>query len=176
MAQRNISFFECDDESYLITNQYLFGSRIYEYENANSYYNINVNNILPYKKRDKEYVIRYIDANKSAFPPIQLKINNFYYEIHDYNSVSEIIYIENDDKEFFKKCREIWNRITKLIGINNARDFVKTDLYDDEFNMAHVHKNTSFVEGNYGTKLVIVLDSVFNGYLKTSLIQVKTHK
>ena len=42
--------------------------------------------------------------------------------------------------------------------------------------MAHVHKNTSFVEGNYGTELVIVLDSVFNGYLKTSLIQVKTHK
>ena len=42
--------------------------------------------------------------------------------------------------------------------------------------MVDVHKNTSFVEGNYTGKLVIVLHSVIDNYLKISLIQVKTHK
>ena len=39
-------------------------------------------------------------------------------------------------KSFFKKCKEIWNRITKLIGINNVLDFVRTYSNDDEFIMA----------------------------------------
>ena len=81
--------------------------------------------------------------------------------------------IYSDDKELFKKCREIWNRINKLIGINYAEDFVKTDFYSDEFIMADVHENTSFVEGNYRNQLIIVLDSVFNYHTKTLLIQVK---
>ena len=42
--------------------------------------------------------------------------------------------------------------------------------------MVDVHKNTSFVEGNYRDKIVIVLHSAIDNYLKTSLIQVKTHK
>ena len=42
--------------------------------------------------------------------------------------------------------------------------------------MANTHENTSFLEGNYGNELVIVLHSVFNNYPKTSLIQVKKHK
>ena len=42
--------------------------------------------------------------------------------------------------------------------------------------MADGHKNTSFLEGNYRNKLVIVLDSVIDDYLRTSLIQTKTHK
>ena len=50
------------------------------------------------------------------------------------------MFIYNDDK--------IWNKITELIGINNALDFVRTNFYDDEFIIADVHKNTSFVEGN----------------------------
>ena len=28
--------------------------------------------------------------------------------------------IHSDDKELFRKCREIWNKITQLIGTNNA--------------------------------------------------------
>ena len=36
------------------------------------------------------------------------------------------------------------------MGINrSAPDFVRTDSDDDEFIMADVHKNTSFVEGNF---------------------------
>ena len=62
------------------------------------------------------------------------------------------------------------------MGINTAPDFVRTDSDDDEFIMADVNKNTSFVEGNYENELVIVLNSVFNYYPQTSLIQVKTNK
>ena len=84
------------------------------------------------------------------------------------------MFIYNDDKEFFKKCREIYNKIAELISINNTPDFVRTNFYDDEFIIANVHKNTSFVEGNY--RGIIVLRSVINNYLRTSLIRVKTHK
>ena len=34
--------------------------------------------------------------------------------------------IYSDDNDFFRKCREIWNKITELIGIDNAEDFVET--------------------------------------------------
>ena len=80
--------------------------------------------------------------------------------------------IHSDDKELFRKCREIWNKFTELIGINNAQDFVETILDDgDEFIMVDVHKNTSFIKGNYKNKLVIILHSVINDYLQTSLVQ-----
>ena len=66
--------------------------------------------------------------------------------------------IHSDDKELFRKCREIWNKITELIGVNNAIDFVENTLDDgDEFIMVHVQKNTSSVRGNYRNKLLIVL-------------------
>ena len=38
------------------------------------------------------------------------------------------MYIENDDKELFKKIREIWNKIIELIGVNDTPDFVQTTL------------------------------------------------
>ena len=42
--------------------------------------------------------------------------------------------IHSDDKELFRKCREIWNKITELIDTNNAHDFAETNLDDgDEF-------------------------------------------
>ena len=63
--------------------------------------------------------------------PLQLKLNNFYYEIHDYNKVGRIIYIENSDDEFFQTIRKIWNKITKLIGINNAPNFVQSNLMNN---------------------------------------------
>ena len=39
----------------------------------------------------------------------------------------------------------MWNKITELIGINDILDFVESTLYDDEFIMVNVHKNTSSV-------------------------------
>ena len=37
-----------------------------------------------------------------------------------------MVYNCSDNKNLFKKCREIWNNITESIGINNAENFVKT--------------------------------------------------
>ena len=108
--------------------------------------------------------------------PLQLKINNFYNELNTFANNNRVMFIYNDDKEFFRKCREIWNKITELIGINNPRDFAETDSdYDDEYITADVYKNKSFVlDDNYRyghNKVVIVLHYIINDYLKTSLVQ-----
>ena len=75
-----------------------------------------------------------------------------------------------------KKLREIWNSTIKIIDINNANDFVKNTIDDntDESIMVDVHANTSFVESIYRDNLVIVLHSIGDNYLKTSLAQGKT--
>ena len=83
--------------------------------------------------------------------------------------------IYNNDKEFFRKCIEIWDKIIELIGINNCIYFLKADDDDELFIMVDVHKNASFVlEVNYRyghNKVVIVLHSVINDHIKTSLVQ-----
>ena len=86
--------------------------------------------------------------------------------------------IQSDDKEFFKKIREIWNKIIELMDINSAKDFVKNTRDDnaDTFIMVDIHENTNFTEGNYRDKLIIALHYIIDNYLKTSLIQVRTHK
>ena len=82
--------------------------------------------------------------------------------------------IESDDKELFIKLRKIWNKIIELIGINNAKNFLKYTTDDaDEFIMVDVHKNTNFVKASNSDKPVIVLHSVIDNDLKT-LIQLKT--
>ena len=76
--------------------------------------------------------------------------------------------IHSDDKELFRKCREILNKITELIGINNSEDFVETTLDNgDEFIMLEVEKNTSTVRDKYRNDLVFVLHSVFDNYALT---------
>ena len=50
MDSKNISLFGLDDKSYLIINQSFFGYKWYNYEDSYNYYDINVNNILTYKK------------------------------------------------------------------------------------------------------------------------------
>ena len=67
--------------------------------------------------------------------PLQLKINNFYFgELHMFTNNITVMPIHSDDKELFRKCREILNKITELIGINNSEDFVETTLDNgDEF-------------------------------------------
>ena len=132
---------------------------------------IDVNKILLFKKSNNEYIIRYNDVNKMTAVTLQLKIKNFFGKIHTYTNNNRVMPIHNDDKEFFRKCREIWNKITELIGLNNTKDFVETTLDDgDEFIMADVHENTSFVGDSNINKLVIVLHSVIDDYLQTSLV------
>ena len=170
MDQENIMFFENDDKSYTVVDLYINSNRYLKYIDSYNYYDIDVDKILLFKKSNNEYIIRYNDVNKMTIVPLQLKIKNFFGELHTYTNNNRVMPIHSDDKELFRKCREIWNKITELIDINNAEDFVETTLDDgDEFTSVDVHKNTSFVKGNYKNrnKLVIVLNSVIDDYLKT---------
>ena len=87
------------------------------------------------------------------------------------------MHIYNDDKELFRTCLEIWNKIIELIGIHNHIYLLKADKDNELFIMANIHKNTSFlIEDNYRyghNKVVIVLRSVINDCIKTSLVQHK---
>ena len=162
------------DNSYTMVDLYQ-NNRVLGYKDSYNYYDIDVDKILLFKKSDNEYIIRYNDVNRMKVVPLQLKIFNFYNELNTFANNNRVIFIYNDDKEFFRKCREIWNKIIELIGINNPIDFVEADDHDELFIMADVHKNTSFViEDNYRyghNKVVIVLHSVINDCIKTSLVQ-----
>ena len=107
--------------------------------------------------------------------PLQLKINNLYNEINTLENSNRVMFIYNNDKEFFRKCIKIWDKIIELIGINDHIHFLKVDDDDELFIMADLQKNKSFViEDNYRygyNKLVIVLHSVVNDCIKTSLVQ-----
>ena len=148
MAGEKIMFFENDDESYTLVDLYLNNNRFFGCKDSYNYYDIDAGNVLLFKKSYNEYVIKYNDVNKMKVAPLKLKVTNFFDKIKKFTNNDRVMFIYNDDKDFFYKCREIWNKITELIGINNALDFVRTNFYDDEFIIADVHKNTSFVEGN----------------------------
>ena len=108
--------------------------------------------------------------------PLQLKIKNCNDIMNELKYSNTLILIKSNQKELFRKIREIWNNIIKLIGINNANDYVRNTIYGDEYIITNVHENTSFVEGNYRDELLIVLHSVVGRCLETSLVQVRTHK
>ena len=82
MDQENILFFENDDKSYTVVDQYINSNRYLKYIDSYNYYDIDVDKILLFKKSDNEYIIRYNDANKMMIVPLQLKINNSYNEIN----------------------------------------------------------------------------------------------
>ena len=174
MDQDNIMLFENDDKSYTMVDLYL-NNRFLGYKDSYNYYDIDVDKILLFKKSDNEYIIRYNDVNKMIIVPLQLKMNNSYNKINAFKKNNKIMLIYNNDKGFFRKCIEIWDRIIELIGINNHIYFLKADDHDKLFVMADVHKNTSIViEDNYRyghNKVVIVLRSVINDCIKTSLVQ-----
>ena len=106
--------------------------------------------------------------------PLPLKVSNSSTEINTLANNNRVMFIYNDDKKF-RKCIEIWDQIIELMGINNHIYFLKVDDDDELFIMADVHENTSFVlEDNYRyghNIVVIVLHSVINDCLKTSLVQ-----
>ena len=41
--------------------------------------------------------------------PLQLKIKNFLCKKHEFKNNITLMSIQSNDKELFKKCREIWN-------------------------------------------------------------------
>ena len=50
-----------------------------------------------------------------SFVLLQLKIKTFSCKIHKVKNYITLMSIQSDHKELFKKCREIWNKITKII-------------------------------------------------------------
>ena len=144
MDQGNIMFFENDDKSYTMVDLYL-NDRFLGYKDSYNYYDIDVDKILLFKKSDNEYIIRYNNVNKMIIAPLQLTITDFYNELNTFAGNNRVMFIYNDDEEFFTKCREIWSKIIELISINNPIDFVDADDDADEFFTADVYKNTSFV-------------------------------
>ena len=124
MDQENIMLFENDDKSYTMIDLYL-NDRFLGYKDSYNYYDIDVDKILLFKKSDNEYIIRYNDVNKMMIVPLQLKIKNFYNELNTFANNNRVMLIYNDDKEFFRKCIEIWNKIIELVGINNPIDLLR---------------------------------------------------
>ena len=84
MDQGNIMFFKNQAESYNIVDLYLNNNIFFRYKDSYNYYDINVDKILIFKKSYNEYIIRYYDVNKIKIVPLQLKINNFFSELHTF--------------------------------------------------------------------------------------------
>ena len=106
------------DNSYTMVDLYQ-NNKFFGYKDSYNYYDIDVKKILLIKNSYKEYFIRYYDVNKMKFVPLQLKTKNFYNELNTFGNNNRVMFIQNDHREFFRKCREIWNKIIELIGINN---------------------------------------------------------
>ena len=97
MAEENIMFFENNDKSYTMVDQYI-NNRYLKYIDSYNYFVIDVDKILLLKKSDNEYIIRYNDVNKMMIVPLQLKINNSYNEINILANNNRVMFIYNDDK------------------------------------------------------------------------------
>ena len=63
--------------------------------------------------------------------PLKLKIKNCFGKIHELKNNIKVMSIQRDDKEHFRKIREVWNKIIEIIGINNPKDFVENTINDD---------------------------------------------
>ena len=138
MGQENILFLKNQNESYALVD--LYQNRSFGQKDFYNQYDNDVDKILLFKKSDGEYIIRYKDINKLKIAPLQLK-KIFFGELRTCTNNNRVMYVHNNDKKLFRKCREIWNRVAELIGINNAEDFVETALDDgDEIIALDVHK------------------------------------
>ena len=69
MNQENIMLFENDDKSYTMVDLYI-NDRFLGYKNSYNYYDIDVDNILLFKKSINEYIIIYNDVNKMTVVPL----------------------------------------------------------------------------------------------------------
>ena len=77
MDQENIMFFKSQDKLYTMIDLYLY-HRFFGHKDSYNYYDIDVDEMLLFRKSDNEYVIRYNDVKKMKIVPLQLKINIFF--------------------------------------------------------------------------------------------------
>ena len=164
MDRENIMFSKKNHKKpYAMIDLYLNHNIFFGYEDSYNYYDIDVDKILLLRNSDMEYCIRYNDVNKKKIVPLQIKINNFSFGnlyMSPDNTTLKMIY--SNDEEFFKKCREIWNKV-----------IVETTLDDNEYEyiLLDVEKNTSATRDKNRNDLVFVFTSVFNNILRASLVQ-----
>ena len=95
MARENM-LFENDDKSYTMVDLYL-NNRVIGYKDSYNYYDIDVDEILLFKKSDNEYT-RYNNVNKMMIVLLQLKINHTYNEIKAFKNNNKVMFIYNDGK------------------------------------------------------------------------------
>ena len=88
--------FENDDKSYTMVDLYL-NNRVIGCKDSYNYYDIDVDEILLFKKSDNEY-IRYNYVNKMMIVLLQLKINHTYNEINAFKKNNKVMFIYNDGK------------------------------------------------------------------------------
>ena len=95
--------FENDDKSCTVIDLYLNRRIFFGYQDSYKNYDIMILMLIKYYylKSDNEYIIRYNDVNKMIIAPLQLKIKNFYNELYRFEDKNTVIFIYNDDKEFF---------------------------------------------------------------------------
>ena len=121
--------------------------------------------------------MRYNDVNENKIVPLQLKISNYSLEELDFNRYTADVILESNDKEFFIKYREIWNKIIELMDIDNPNNFVIIADYGDEFTVLDIEKNRSAVRDKYRNDLAfVIVASVINSSLQASLVQYCTNK
>ena len=180
MDQENITFSKNQDKSYTMTDLHILGYNIsFGYEDSYNYHDIDVDKILLLKKSDNEYFVRYNDVNKNKIVPLQLKINtHFFGEFEFVADDTAEADIGSSDKMFFIKCKEIWNKIMELIGINDPDDFAQYYFYEngddaeDEFIMSNIEQNTTAIRDKNRSYLVFVFTSaIANNSLQVSLVQ-----
>ena len=163
-----------------MTDLHILGYNIsFGYENSYNYHDIDVDKILLLKKSEDEYFVRYNDVNKNKIVPLQLKINNYSFgELEFFADDAAEVDIGSNDKIFFLKRRDIWNKIIELMDIDNPSNFAEYyfdengDDAEDEFVMLNIEKNTSAIRDKYRNNLVFGLTSVIaNNSLQASLAQ-----
>ena len=163
MDQENITFSKNRRKAYTMTNLHiLVYNTSFGCDGSYNYYDIDVNKILLLKKSDREYFVRYNDVNEIV--PLQLKIENYYFDELNFSNYTSDVTVEGNDKEFFIKCRETENKISELMNTDNLDDFVVVDDYGESI-ILDIEKNISAIGNNYRNDLVFVFTSVINNSL-----------
>ena len=169
MHQENITFSKNQGKSYTMTDMHiLVYNTSFGYEDSYNYYDIDVDKILLFKS--DEYFVRYNDVNKIQIVPLQFKTNNYSFAEIDFNYYDADIIVESNDKEFLIKCRELQDKISELMDIDNHNNFVKMDD-DGEYIVLDIEKNTSAIRDKHRNDLVFVIAGVINNSLQASLVQ-----
>ena len=136
-----------------MTDLHILGYNIsFGYEDFYNYHDIDkididIDKILLLKKSDDECFVRYNDVNKNKIVPLQLKINNFSFgELEFFADDTAEVDIGSNEKIFFIKCGEIWNKIIDLMDIDNPSNFAEYffdengDDAEDQFIMLNIEK------------------------------------